>query len=299
MKTLLRKPFQIRDRTYIILLMAPALLYTFIFRLVPIAYGFWVSMTDWNLFFPDSRHTFVGLQNYITFFTTPDQIQSIIITLRIGLLSTFITLLVGTGLAFLVNQELRGSSVVRGMVITAMIMAPIVVGTAWRLMYNPTTGLINYIIERFGGQSIPFLSQVSTALISVTIADAWQQSPFVMIIVLAGLQSLPQEIFEAAAIDGASRFQTLTSITLPMIRRSFMLAILLRIMDSMRSFDLIYTMTQGGPARVTRNINILMFEVAWERYQVGRASAIAIIILLMVMIPCIAIVLSFSRNRTD
>lgn len=128
-----------KDRSFIVALMFPALLLMLALRVVPILFSVYLSMTGWNLNFANSMNTFVGLENYKLFFTSPEYIDSVVITLKIGIWSTLLSMLVGTALAFLMYQELRGSAVVRTFIISAMIMAPIVVGTAWRLMYNPGT----------------------------------------------------------------------------------------------------------------------------------------------------------------
>ena len=291
-----RTKFRVKDRHFILPMIFPAVGLIVALRIVPIFYSVWLSMSGWNLNIRNSQNTFVGFKNYQQFLTSAEYLQSLSATLRIGLWGIGLSMLVGISLALLMYMGLKGSAVMRTFLLCAMILAPIVVGTAWRLMYQPGSGLVNYFVELAGFESIPFLSQRSTVFGAIIAVDVWQQSPFVMIVVLAGLQSVPLEIFDSVKIDGANAWQTLFKVTFPMISQSIMLALLIRTMDSLRLFDMVYALTKGGPANMTRNINVLMYQTGFQFYQLGKAAAMSIMILLFVMVPCIIITVLLKRR---
>jgi len=276
--------------------LSPAIAILFIMRIFPIIYTLGISFTDWNLVEAGSAGRIVGIQNYISFFKDPSFAQAFFTTFRMGFYSIVFSMLLGVSIAFLMYQDLRGSRFVRGMVISAMIIAPVVVGTSWRLMFNPGNGLINVFLDfiGIGGQS--FLAQQETALGAVVLASVWQDSPYVMIIVLAGLQGVPLELFEAAKIDGAGYWQSMRRIVIPLIKKSLVLALIMRTMDALKVFDLVYAMTKGGPGKATLNLNILMYQTGFEHYKLGKSSAISIVILIFISVVC-GIMLSISQKK--
>lgn len=285
-----------RDRRTIFFYLAPAVLALCLLRFGPILYSVAISFTGWNLYEPGSSSQWIGFSNYIHFFQDKQLLSALGVTFRMAFWCVLFSMLLGMGLAFLMYQELRFSKIVRGFIISAMIIAPIVVGTSWRLMYNPGNGLINVILDALGIGGQPFLAQQHTVIGAIVAADVWQQSPYVMIILLAGLQSLPLEIFEAARIDGATSLQTFFRVTLPLLRQSLMLALVIRVMDALRIFDLIFSLTKGGPGTASQNVNVLMYLTGFSYYQLGKAAAICVFILVIVTIPCAVIVRMFQRG---
>ena len=290
------RSFARRDRKYIFMFLVPAVLALTLLRFAPILYSVGISFTKWNLYDPGSSTMWAGFSNYLSFFSDKQFLGALFVTIKMALWSVLMTMLLGAGLAFLMYHELRFSQIVRGFIISAMIIAPIVVGTSWRLMYNPGNGLINVLLDLIGIGGQPFLAQQETVVGAIVMADIWQQSPYVMIIVLAGLQSLPLEIFEAAHIDGASSAQTLRHVTLPLLRQSLMLALVIRVMDALRIFDIIFAMTKGGPGTASLNINILMYLTGFSYYQIGKAAAMGVFILIIVTIPSALVVRTFQRR---
>lgn len=286
-----------KDRKPILLFLTPAVLTLILLRFLPAIHSLAISFTNWNLYEPNSRHQWVGFRNYQSFLSDPQFGNSLNITFVMGFWSVLLTMLIGTALAFLMYRELCGHRIVQGFIISAMIIAPIVVGTCWRLMYNPGNGLINLLLAFFGMEGQPFLAQQNTVTGAIIAADVWQQSPYVMIIILAGLQGLPLETFEAAKIDGANSVQTLFRITLPLLKQSIMLALVIRIMDALRIFDIIFAMTKGGPGTASLNINLLMYLTGFNYYQLGKAAAMCIFILVLVTVPCAVIIRLFSRDK--
>jgi multiple sugar transport system permease protein len=165
-----------------------------------------------------------------------------------------------------------------------MIITPVVVGLTWRFMYNPELGMINYLLSLMGFEKIAFLGKVGTSLPSVIITDVWQYTPFALLILLAGLESLPKEPFEAAQIDGASASQTFMKITLPMMKGPILVTILFRVMFSFNTFDTIYVMTGGGPGRSSETLTMYAYRLGFEQWHLGESAAAALIMLILVTI---------------
>jgi multiple sugar transport system permease protein len=258
-----------------------------------------ISLFNWDLTVPKSAREFIGFSNYINLFHNPEFWSAIWVTFRFTVASVCLTMIIGVALAFLMFQNLRGSNIVRTFVIAAMVIAPIVIGTAWRLMYNPGWGLINYFLIVLHIGSKPFLAQASLVLPAVIAVDVWQWSPLVMIIVLAALQGLPMEVYESARVDGASLFQVFVHITLPLIQPALLLALLIRTMDAFRVFDTVYAMTGGGPGIASENLNILMYNTGFEFFQVSKAAAMAIVSLVIITVVCMYIVKIFKSEDME
>jgi multiple sugar transport system permease protein len=163
-------------------------------------------------------------------------------------------------------------------------MTPVIVGTAWRLMYNPGWGLISYFLSQFGVKEQAFLAKAGTVLPALVLVDVWEWSPFVMLILLAALQSVPLELYESAVVDGASAFQKFRYITLPMIKPAFAVALLIRTMDCFRTFDTIFAMTGGGPGTSSQNLNVMSYYTGLEFFHISSASAIAVVSLVMITV---------------
>lgn len=292
----IRSKRHLRDRDYLVLFLAPAIIALLALTLYPLVYSLYISMTAWNLSVPSTQGQFIGLKNYTDTLASKEFWAAIGVTLKFTVSSVLGCMLVGTALAFLMFQNLRGNMVVRSFIIGAMIMAPIVVGTAWRLMYNPKWGLVNYILDSIGIGGQPFLAQQNTVIPALVVTDVWQWSPLVMIIVLAALQARPQEVYESARIDGASAPQTFLRITLPLLKPSLLLAALIRTMDAFKTFDTIYAMTKGGPGTHSQNINILMYNTGFENFHIGRSAAMALLTLIMISLVC-TLILQFTKAK--
>jgi len=291
-----RRQFRFKDKHYSIIFLAPAMIALLGCTLYPMIYSLWISLTGWNLKRPETRGVFVGFRNYLDVLIGKEFWDALSVTFRFSILSVVCSLIIGTLVALLMYQGLRGNAIVRSFIISAMILAPIVVGTAWRMMYNPTGGIINYFLELIGIGAKPFLSEKATVIPALVATDVWQWSPLVMIIVLAALQGLPLEVFESSKIDGANSINTLIHITIPMIKPSILLATLIRTMDSFRTFDTIFAMTKGGPGTASQNLNIIMYNTGFESFRIGRASAMSLLSLVLITVTCTIILRLFQRN---
>ena len=169
-------------------------------------------------------------------------------------------------------------------------MTPVVVGIIWRLMYNPDLGMLNYFLSWFGFSPVNWTGMPGTALPSVMMADIWEWTPFVALILLAGLQSLPREPYEAALVDGASSWQTFCYITFPLLSPAMLVVLLIRVMDSFKTFDLIFVLTQGGPGMSTEILNYYTYRYGFKFFHLGYASALSWVLLVVVTIICMILI---------
>ncbi|BCP55260.1 putative ABC transporter permease protein y4oQ [Kaistia sp. 32K] len=245
--------------------------------LYPLAYSFVMSFYRWDLSAPSQY--FVGLGNYRDTWNSLGFQQ----TLRVQLIFSAITITVevaaGMGIAILVNSKLRGLKLARTLLLVPPMIAPAVVGLNFRWLFNGQYGLANAILRYLGLPEAPWLSDPNWALVSVMIADIWQNTPLLVLLFLAGLQSLPQEPIEAAQVDGASPWGIFRYITLPLMRPILMIALMLRIIDTFRTFDVVWLMTQGGPGGATNLVTVNAYLLAFQSASFGHAAAVSYIAL--------------------
>ncbi|MCX5478618.1 sugar ABC transporter permease [Kaistia geumhonensis] len=264
------------------LLASPALIAMIAILIYPLGYSFVMSFYRWDLASPSQY--FVGLSNYRDTFNSLGFQQ----TLRVQLIFSFVTIAIevvaGIGVAVLVNGKLRGLKLARTLLLVPPMIAPAVVGLNFRWLFNGQYGLVNAVLRFLGLPEAPWLSDPNWALVSVMIADIWQNTPLLVLLFLAGLQSLPQEPIEAAQVDGASSWGIFWHITLPLLRPVIMIVLMLRIIDTFRTFDVIWLMTQGGPGGATNLVTVNAYLLAFQSASFGHASAVSYIALFMSLI---------------
>jgi multiple sugar transport system permease protein len=256
----------------------PATLLLVLLVIFPTLYTLALSFVRWNLTEAEPP-SFAGLANYAFLFREARFWDSLGRTLIFTVVSTATTLAIGMGLALLLNRPLPAKNLFRTLLIVPMIVTPVVVGLTWRFMYNPELGMINFLISELGFDKFAFLGRTTTSLASVMVTDIWQYTPFALLILLAGLESLPVEPFEAAWIDGASAANIFWLITLPMMRGPILVAILFRVMFSFNTFDTIYVMTGGGPGRSSETLVMYAYRLGFEQWHMGQSAAAALIML--------------------
>ena len=210
--------------------------------------------------------------------------------------TTGIELVLGFVLALVLSRRLRGMGLVRTLLIIPMAMTPVVVGLTWRLLYTPPFGLVNYSASLVGVDLPPMLTDPVLAFVAVVIVDVWQWTPFMMLLMLAGLQSLPGEPFEAAAVDGAGPLQSLRFLTIPMLRGIILVALIFRGVDAFDTFDTIYVLTRGGPGTATQTMTMFDFFQAFRWFHFGYAAAVAVIMLGMLWLVSFGAVRSIGRQ---
>jgi multiple sugar transport system permease protein len=249
----------------------------------PLIHSLYISLTGYRPTDPDKFQGFVGLGNYVAALTDLQFLYSVFLSLVFTALSVSISLIIAVLLAVLFNQRLPGFTLLRTIIIIPMLITPIAVGITWRIMMMPDLGVLNYVTGLLGLAPMSWASAKSSALASVILVDVWQWTPFMFLIVFAGLSALPRSPFEAASIDGASPVQTFFSVTLPMLKPVIVIAALLRIVDAMRTYDTIYIITRGGPDLATDLPSIFLQRVNFRFFNLGYGAATSWLILLVIL----------------
>lgn len=271
--------------------LAPALLVLGFALLYPIAYMVYASFLEWNPSQRIGEATFVGLRNYTWLLNDESFRESLSVTLKFAAIVVSLEMILGVGLALLLDRSIRGMSILRTVFILPMMIAPIVVGLVWRYMYHPTVGLFNKTLNAMGLESVPWLSDSFWSLTSIIIADIWQWTPFIFILSLAALQSLPRSALEAARIDGASGWQQIIHIKLPLMMPVLIVTCLLRLIDAFKVLEVVLVMTNGGPGLSTEILSLRIARTASEFRELGVAAAMSNYLLILLMILTIAMFL--------
>lgn len=268
------------------LFMAPAVIIMGIALLYPLGYMIYGSFHDWNPSQTIGEAEFVGLKNYFTLFFDAAFRESLSVTLTFAFAVVTAELLIGVGLALLLDRNIRGMSVLRTLFILPMMIAPVVVGLMWRYMYHPTVGTFNRFLKDIGFEGVDWLGQ--HALLSVIIADIWQWTPFIFILALAALQSLPRSALEAAKIDGATAWQQIWHIKLPLMMPVLIVTALLRLIDAFKVLEVILVMTEGGPGLSTEIVALRISRTATEFRELGVAAAMSNYLLILLLLLTVA-----------
>ena len=279
------------------LYIGPAFLVLAVILVYPLGYSFWLSFHEWTLRGFRRGIPFVGLANYLDLLTNPDFLNSLRITFTFVLLAIGIEFVLGMGLALLLNHDLSGKGIIRSLILLPMMCTNVVIGLTWRLLLNYEYGLVNYYLSVLGLDRIEWLSKPAVAMPAVIMVDVWNTTSFVALLLLAGLQSLPEEPFEAARIDGASSTQTFLYLTLPLLRPTILVVLLWRLIDTFRIFDVVYLLTAGGPARATETVSIYVYRYGFQSFNLGFASAASYIMILIML--GIAVILARSMGRIE
>lgn len=276
----------------------PTILFVLGMVLFPIIYTLVLSFHSWRMS-ANIPWKFIGAKNYIDLFADSRFPDAVLRTFLFALIALVIEVILGIAIALFLNHTFFGKNLVKTAFLLPMVATPVAIGMVWKLIYEPNIGVLNTIVRNMGGPKIDWLGDSGIALYSLIAVDIWQWTPFVMLIILAGLTSIPTDPFESAMIDGANRWQTITKITLPLLRPTIFTAVLLRLIDVMKTFDIIYSMTQGGPGFATETMNILSFRQAFEFMQFGQSGATLIVFFVIVMLIAAITIKLKSRAEVD
>jgi len=230
--------------------------------------------------------TFVGLENFLRLLSDPFFFQSLGQTFLLMVGALTLEFLFGLSLALLLDSEIRARGLWRTLFLLPMILPPVVVGVIWRLIYNPNFGVLNGALQLLGVDTtrLTWLADPSVALAALVVVDVWEWTPFVFLILLAGLQAIPEEPYEAARIDGSSAWQSFRHVTLPLLAPAILVALLLRTMDLLRLFDQVFILTQGGPGFATETISLYIYKTAFRFFDFGYAAAMSLVLLVATLI---------------
>jgi sorbitol/mannitol transport system permease protein len=256
----------------------PALVFAIIVTQLPFLLTLWYSLQSWNLVRPGSEH-FVGLANYVDVFADAVFREAAFNTVLITGSCVVIAMLLGIGLAVLLDRKFVGQGVVRTLLVTPFLVMPVAGALLWKTtMFDPVFGIVNFVLSPFGFEGVDWVSEYP--LTSVVVALVWQWTPFMMLLVLAGLQSQSRDVLEAAQVDGATWWRTFTSITLPHLRRYIELGVLLGAIYIVNTFDQIYMMTQGGPGTASVNLPFYIYQRAFLGFDIGQAAAMGVVVVI-------------------
>ncbi|ACO47912.1 sugar ABC transporter permease [Deinococcus deserti] len=265
-----------------ILFVLPALLLTVIVIAFPLGYTLYQSMTNWVITSPNPPK-FIGLANYAELLRDQRAMQSLVRTLLITVCSVSLQMVLGVAMALVMNKHFFGRGLFRTLALFPVVATPVAISLIFVTMMNPQTGVLNHFLTSLGLSAQQWIYAEKSVLPALILVDTWQWTPFVMLIALAGLATLPSEPYEAAKIDGATAWQTFWGITLPMLMPSLFVALLFRAIDTLKLFDTIYAMTQGGPGTASETINLYLYTLSFNYFRMGYASSMVIALLVLVL----------------
>lgn len=255
----------------------------------PVIQAFYLSFYDWKIGTDFAEAPYVGLSHFARMLTDENVWESIWVTLRFGFWTITIEMFLGVSLALLLEKPIRGASVFRTIFILPLMVSPVVVGLIWRYLFDARIGWINYYLGMIGIEPQVWLGDPDLAFFAIVFTDIWQWTPFIFIIVIAGLQALPSEVLEASKIDGANWWQHILFVKLPMIRSILLIALLMRLIDVFRALEVMYILTGGGPGRSTELLSLHIYNRAFDTQQLGYASAISVLLIVIVFLLSLGI----------
>ena len=265
-----------RDLLFALVLITPALVVLLSLSIYPLIYSITISLQT-----ETADGIKWGVSNFTRLISDAFFLTAMAHTFIYAVVALVFEFLIGLSLALLLNSQIRGRTLFRAALLVPMMLPTVVVGIVWRLMLNPNFGAINGTLKEVGvnTESLTWTASPKLALLSVIAVDVWQWTPFVFLVLLAGLQAIPQEPYEAALIDGSSRWQTFRYVTLPLLKPAILIALLLRTMDLLRVFDQIFILTEGGPGFATETISLYIYRTAFRFFDFGYAAAMSFVLL--------------------
>ncbi|TIN21005.1 MAG: sugar ABC transporter permease [Mesorhizobium sp.] len=272
----------------------PALVVVGAVIVFPWAFTLWMSVNRWTL---GQSRSFAGMENYLRLAVDQRFWESLLHTLSYTFLSVAAPMLLGTVAALIFDARFPLRGLLRGVFVMPMMATPVAVALVWTMMFHPQLGVLNYLLSLVGIPAQEWIFNANAVIPSLVAVETWQWTPLVMLIVLGGLASVPREPFESAEIDGANAWQQFRYLTLPMIAPFLMIAVIIRTIDALKSFDIIYAMTQGGPGTASETINIYLYNTAFSYYDIGYGSAMAVVF--FIVIVALSFILLMLRQRSQ
>lgn len=278
-----RKRYGMSDSLFKALFLLPSLFILLLLIAYPFVTLIKSSFYRFSVLRPETPPKFIGVGNYSFILTDPFTWERFLFTGKFVVINVAIQLFIGIAIAYLLQRNFRGRSLVLTIILTPMMLCPIVVGLFWKYMFNTEWGIINYLLQLFGISPVEWLARESVSLYSVVIVDTWMWSPFMILLALAAFTAIPNYLYEAAEIDRASSWFRFTRITLPLSAPVLIIAVLFRLIDSIKLFDLVYTLTGGGPGSATQTLSFDLYKRAFQYFYTGEASAYGVILLMVII----------------
>jgi multiple sugar transport system permease protein len=276
-------------------LISPALLVLLALNVFPMLYAVDISLYYWRLAGLQARR-FIGLHNYELLFGDDRFVNSILVSLGFVAGAVTVQLALGLALAFVFNSRLPGLATLRKLSLLPIMLMPLVVGLVWFYMLNENFGVVNWLLTVFGGRSVPFLTGDRLALLAIIVADTWQWTPFVMLVLFAALQGLPEYVYEAARMDGLNEWQIFWRVTLPLLRPAILIVGVIRAVDALRTVELVFMMTKGGPGGQTEVVPWYLYATGFTSLNLGYAAAMAVLMIILVTIMSQFLVRRFTHE---
>jgi multiple sugar transport system permease protein len=273
--------WQRREKLVAALLLAPALIYLIVLSIYPTIFSLWLSFHNYMIYRRDNV-SFAGFDNFSDLLDSDAFGQSFRVTLVFSAIAVSIECVLGLAIAVLLDRKMRGANVLRTLLIVPVMISPVGMGLTFRYIFAPTYGLLTYLMESVGLPTADWTVSTVWALPAIIFIDVWQWTPFVALILLSGMQSVSVEVTEAAELDGLSEWQKLWRIVMPLIRPVVMVVVLIRLIDSIRMFDLVFVVTRGGPGATTEVMSLLSYVTGFGEGDMGSAAAIAWVIVVLV-----------------
>lgn len=270
-------PFMEKARPYLI--MAPAVIIT-IGILYPFALAIYYSLTNYS--FTSPVYKFVGLKNWISTFTSPEFWHALWVTIQYSVCTTAVEMLLGLGIALLLAKDTRFTKILKVVLIFPLMIAPVIATLIWQLMTNTSVGILEKFLNIFHIYNFPWAASPKTALFTAVIIDVWVYTPFVMLLILAGIQSLPKSPFEAATIDGGSAWFTFKTLKLPLLKPFMYIALIFRLMAAMQEFTIIYALTKGGPGDTLMNLSLTAYNTGFYFKKFGESLPYILILWIII-----------------
>jgi multiple sugar transport system permease protein len=277
---------------------APAAIVIFGIALYPILHTFIISLHQLNLKFPDLGMQFVWFENYVRLFRDGRALGALLNTFVFTVSTVALELVFGMIIALLMDRALRFRGLLRATVLIPWAMPTVVAAMLWRWMYNDQSGIINAVLIGLGATSeyVQFLAEPLLAWLAVIVAEVWKTTPFMALLLLAGLQVIPREVYEASEIDGASKIRTFFTITLPLIKPVLLVALLFRTLDAFRVFDVIFVMTGGGPGNATESLSLYTYKTMFGGLDFGYGSALSVFTFMCVVVISVLYIRFIGTN---
>lgn len=276
------------ERNLRILFPLPAIVFIGLLMVFPILYTLYLSFTNWNLT-SGMEPSFVGLNSYLRVFSEPRFLHALGRTFTFTVFAVAIEVVLGVAVALILNRAFVGRSLAKLLLLLPLVATPVAVGIVFNLFYDPTIGLLNFTLHALGLPQGRWISSENTVIASLVLVDVWQWTPMITLIVLAGLAGLSEEPVEAARVDGASDWQILRYVTIPMVMPVILTAMILRLIDALKTFDIIFAMTGGGPGYASETLNIMGFKYSFEYFRMGQSSVILVALFLVVLLCSLGI----------
>ncbi len=270
------------ERNLRVIFPLPAVAFVVVMMLFPVLYTAFLSFTNWNLT-SGMPLRLAGMRSYARILAEPRFLAAVGRTFAFTAMAVAAETVLGTAVALVLNREFRGKGLVKLLLLLPLVATPVAIGIVWNLFFDPTIGLANWALRLMGLPRSGWVSDAATVIPSLVLVDVWQWTPMIALVVLAGLAGLSSEPYESARVDGATEAQILWRITLPMVSPTILTAMTLRTIDALKTYDIIYAMTGGGPGYASETLNVMAFKYSFEYFRMGQASVLLVFLFIIVL----------------